>query len=661
MKKFVRVLNYLKIIKAAASDRIKNEMIRHSIDSMCSVYIKLFNLILKSGIFPDTWCVGSLTPIFKNGDISDTNNYRGICVSSCLGKFFTLILNRRLLNYVQQHSLLHNSQIGFMPGNRTTDHIFSLRTIVDRYVKDVSRGKIYACFIDFKKAFDSVWHVGLLMRLQDYNINGHFYNLIKSLYSKSKCFIKLGSKRTKTFDYTRGVRQGCILSPLLFNLYLNELSVQLDRTPRSDPIILPNSNKLTSLLYADDLVLLSKSKEGLQNCINTVSEFCNKWHMNVNEKKSKIMIFSKKTCKKVNHPSFTCNKNKLDVVSEFTYLGVKLSSTGNFIAHLNQSREKALHAFFKLTQIADFKELKPKQANKLFDSMIAPILTYGCEVWGAYQKQNFDNWDKSQTEKVHLRFCKYYLGINRKASNIASRSELGRFPLKIFVDTLILKFYNHLITLPDDSVAKQAFLISKSLFSRNKSSFHSNFQNMFQLYNLGELTAFKNEVITNKSLEEFVCKMKDHYFEKWKADLSISRKLEFFKTFKDSYESENYLNTINNFNQRRHFTKFRISNHKLAIESGRYNKTKIEDRLCNLCNHHKIESEIHMLYHCPFYDDLRKEFYEKIDFFSNNQSDYSTCTFDLFHSKNENTIQYFSKFIYKSFTLRQEELSKNKQ
>ena len=219
--------------------------------------------------------------------------------------------------------------------------------------------------------------------------------------------------------------------------------------------------------------------------------------MNVNEKKSKIMIFSKKTFKKVNYPSFTCNKNKLDVVSEFTYLGVKLSSTGNFIAHLNQSREKALHAFFKLTQIADFKELKPKQANRLFDSMIAPILTYGCEVWGAYQKQNFDNWDKSQTEKVHLRFCKYYLGINRKASNIASRSELGRFPLKIFVDTLILKFYNHLITLPDDSVAKQAFLISKSLFSRNKSSFHSNFQNMFRLYNLGELTAFKNNVITN--------------------------------------------------------------------------------------------------------------------------------------------------------------------
>ena len=111
--------------------------------------------------------------------------------------------------------------------------------------------------------------------------------------------------------------------------------------------------------------------------------------------------------------------------------------------------------------------LKPNQANTLFDSLISPILTYGCEVWGGYQKQDFTKWDKSQTEKVHLRFCKYYLGVNRTASNIACRSELGRFPLKLFIDKLILKFYNHLIILPDDAIAKQAFVILKSLFSRN--------------------------------------------------------------------------------------------------------------------------------------------------------------------------------------------------
>ena len=99
---------------------------------------------------------------FKSGDKSDTNNYRGICVSSCLGKLFTSILNQRLLKFTQKHKLLHNSQIGFMPKQRTSDHIFTLRCLVDRYVTNICGGKIYACFIDFKKAFDSIWHEGLL-------------------------------------------------------------------------------------------------------------------------------------------------------------------------------------------------------------------------------------------------------------------------------------------------------------------------------------------------------------------------------------------------------------------------------------------------------------------------------------------------------------------
>ena len=78
------------------------------------------------------------------------------------------------------NSLLHNSQISFLPGHRTSDHIFSLQTIIDRYVKNTSGGRIYACFIDFKKAFDSIWHDGLLLRLLQYNINGHFTMLSKT-------------------------------------------------------------------------------------------------------------------------------------------------------------------------------------------------------------------------------------------------------------------------------------------------------------------------------------------------------------------------------------------------------------------------------------------------------------------------------------------------
>lgn len=103
-------------------------MIRHSADVMLPVFNKLFNLILLSGRYPDMWCESSLTPIFKNGDPSDTNNYRGICVSSCLGKFFSVIMNQRLLKHIQENDLVDKTQIGFLPNSRTSDHIFTLRT-----------------------------------------------------------------------------------------------------------------------------------------------------------------------------------------------------------------------------------------------------------------------------------------------------------------------------------------------------------------------------------------------------------------------------------------------------------------------------------------------------------------------------------------------------
>ena len=175
--------------------------------------------------------------------------------------------------------------------------------------------------------------------------------------------------------------------------------------------------------------------------------------MEVNLKKKQIMIFEKRKTKKAKLGNETLGNENISVVQEYCYLGIKLNHNGNFALGLYSIRRRLnLH------------QLNPKSAIKIFDSIISPILLYNADVWGVYIKNDFNNWDKLPVEKVHLKFCKLYLGVGRKTSNIASRSELGNIPK---IDKRIFKYITHLNSLPETTISKQAFLISKDLWKSN--------------------------------------------------------------------------------------------------------------------------------------------------------------------------------------------------
>ena len=159
----------------------------------------------------------------------------------------------------------------------------------------------------FRKAFDSVWHDGLLNKLLQLNVGGCFYSLIESLFSNSSCSIKIGQNQTKSFQYARGVRQAGILSPLLFNLYINDLPFSFQHT-LSDSFVPPNGEKLNSRLYADDLIILSRS---------------NSWMLSINPKKTKIMVFQK-CARKCTECRFFINNQIIDVVRDHLYLGTRI-------------------------------------------------------------------------------------------------------------------------------------------------------------------------------------------------------------------------------------------------------------------------------------------------------------------------------------------------
>ena len=146
---------------------------------------------------------------------------------------------------------------------------------------------MFACFIDLKKAFDTVWHKGLLLKLQKAGINGKVYELLKSMHDGSRSQVRCKNLLTDSISITQGVHQGNVLSPLLFNIFIHEKGGEISL----DEASLLQDSKVSHLLYADDLVLLSTSEKGLYSHLDRVNELCINWRLLINTDKSKIMIF----------------------------------------------------------------------------------------------------------------------------------------------------------------------------------------------------------------------------------------------------------------------------------------------------------------------------------------------------------------------------------
>ena len=229
-----------------------------------------------------------------------------------------------------------------------------------------------------------------------------------------------------------------------------------------------------------------------------------------------------------------------------------------------------------------------------------------------YTKQDFKTWDRSPIEKIHLKFCKRYLEVNNKASNIACRAELGRLPLIIPINQRIMKYLVYLNNKDNDSIVKQSFLMSKNLHFINNSGFYSNFINLIEHYHLPN---FDPESLDNDRIRRYTTNMKEKYISFWRHSLEHSSKLEFYKVFKDEYSTSDYLQQLRNFNERRNLVKFKLSNHKLMIELGRYQTDHIsrENRLCPLCKSNQVETETHFLLDCSKYSLQRRTFLNRIN------------------------------------------------
>ena len=150
-----------------------------------------FHKILKTKEYPYEWAVGMTTPLHKSEKIDDPENYREVTINSCLSKLFTLLLNNRLTNYINKEDALKFNQIGLRKGFQTANYVLTLKTLIDKYLN--RNQKLFICFVDFRKAYDSIWHKYLFHKLCMCAIHRNFTSLLEDMYMKSKLSIRLPS------------------------------------------------------------------------------------------------------------------------------------------------------------------------------------------------------------------------------------------------------------------------------------------------------------------------------------------------------------------------------------------------------------------------------------------------------------------------------------
>ena len=418
---------------------------------MRQTIVKVFNDCLNQGVYP--WNVALITPIHKKGDKYDPDNYRAITVGSNLGKLFAGVLLNRLLMYRNVNCPDPINQLGFCKGAQTSDHTFVLNTCIQKYL---SKEKyLYTCFIDFQKAFDTVCREALLFKLYNLGIRGKFFGCLKYMYSNSKAKIKLINKVFESIEVLTGTEQGHPMSPELFKCYLLELSEDLNKTANVESPEL-HSTRLTHLLWADDLVLLALDRSSLQKLIETVHTYCCSWGLSVNIGKTAVLVFNKSGRQLKVSFGLNYGSTKIPSGKEYCYLGITFSLSGSLTKAQDELRKKGLRAYFSLKNTVDVRNLSIKSLFRLFDSLIVPVFTYGCQIWlfdtnlvkmvasNTLFKDNKTSLNKiasDHTERIHLKFLKWTLGLPTRASNLPCWGESGRLPIAV---TCIKQAFNYI-------------------------------------------------------------------------------------------------------------------------------------------------------------------------------------------------------------------------
>ena len=357
----------LKVGKATSSF-IKAQHVFHGSPKLMIHLHILFNSLLNHGYVPHEFLCVTITPIVKDrsGDTASPSNYRPITLGELFAQLFENLLLQKFERYLECDSL----QFGFNSKHSTAHAIYVLKMCVDYFYKHGS--STYVTFLDCTKAFDKVSHYGLFVKLMQRNVPLPFLRILAYWYLNMKSRCSWNGTLGEYFDVTTGVKQGGVLSPRLFTVYVNDLILKLRARGIGCHII---GIFVACIMFADDLCLITPTRESMQQMLDVCREYCSEFNLSFNAKKSKTMLFGNQ---RNSVKPLSLDGTTIDIVSEWRYLGTTIVA-GKELSFSARSELRSFYCSVNSLLSAQRMPNEAVQMNLLY-TMCVPIITYASEV-----------------------------------------------------------------------------------------------------------------------------------------------------------------------------------------------------------------------------------------------------------------------------------------
>ena len=311
----------LKSGKAPGLDNIPAELLKTVDEPGLKALHYLCLKIWETCKWPGEWKIQEFVMLHKSGSTKNCGNYRTIALISHASKILLIIILNRMKNKVEEE--LSNCQAGYRSNRGTTDMLFVLQLLIEKIRN--SEGEAFITFIDYSKAFDSVSHQHLFKTMLKMGFPNHLVSLIAGLYEDQKATIRWNGEHCEYFEIGKGVRQGCILSPHLFNVYTEQVMREADLDDMGVKI---GGINLTNLRYADDTALAADNITSMRRILHRVDSAGHHADLKLNAKKTKVMHIEGKDSKPEEYTSIKVNGTNLEKVKDFKYLGSIKSDNG---------------------------------------------------------------------------------------------------------------------------------------------------------------------------------------------------------------------------------------------------------------------------------------------------------------------------------------------